>query len=161
MRSFDWSMPEERNRVLTDHVSDLLPLLDADGGREPGARRGAPGARGWSETSMADVSLAMAPVARRESDALTRLGLASGEYLVVTAHRAGNVDARGAAGEAGRAARRLPLPARLPGPPAHARGARGGRRRSRTWSALERLHARPAARLPRLPQAAAATPPRS
>src|SRR5439155_11895849 len=23
MRSFDWSMPEERNRVLTDHVSDL------------------------------------------------------------------------------------------------------------------------------------------
>ena len=41
---------------------------------------------------MADVSLAMAPVAERESDVLDRLGLAEASYLLLTVHRAGNVD---------------------------------------------------------------------
>src|SRR5205823_13108880 len=41
---------------------------------------------------MADVSLAMAPVAERRSHVLERLELDPGRYLVLTAHRAGNVD---------------------------------------------------------------------
>src|SRR3954470_117014 len=91
MRSFDWDMPEERNRVLADHVSDLClcstPAAVANLGRE-GLRHCA---RLVGDV-MADVSLAMAPVAERESDALERLGVTPGEYLLLTVHRAGNVD---------------------------------------------------------------------
>ena len=91
MRSGDWSMPEEMNRVLTDHASDLLfcstPLAVANLERE--------GAHGRVELVgdvMADVSLAFASVAEERSDALARHDVAPGEYLLVTAHRAGNVD---------------------------------------------------------------------
>jgi UDP-N-acetylglucosamine 2-epimerase len=91
MRSFDWDMPEERNRVLTDHVSDLClcstPTAVANLEREGRAA----GARLVGDV-MADVSIAMAPVADRSSDALERLGLTAGDYLVMTVHRAGNVD---------------------------------------------------------------------
>ena len=38
MRSFDRAMPEELNRVLTDHLSDAPAVPLADGGREPRAR---------------------------------------------------------------------------------------------------------------------------
>ena len=41
---------------------------------------------------MADVTLLMLPVAEQRSDAIERLGLEAGSYLLVTAHRAGNVD---------------------------------------------------------------------
>jgi UDP-N-acetylglucosamine 2-epimerase len=91
MRSGDWSMPEEMNRVLTDHASALLfcstPVAVANLGRE--------GAHGRVELVgdvMADVSLAFASVAEERSDALARHGVSPGEYLLVTAHRAGNVD---------------------------------------------------------------------
>jgi UDP-N-acetylglucosamine 2-epimerase (non-hydrolysing)/UDP-GlcNAc3NAcA epimerase len=42
--------------------------------------------------AMADVTLAFAPVAEERSNALADHGLTAGEYLLVTAHRAGNVD---------------------------------------------------------------------
>jgi len=41
---------------------------------------------------MADVSIAFAPLAAGRSRALTRFGVEPGTYLLVTAHRAGNVD---------------------------------------------------------------------
>jgi UDP-N-acetylglucosamine 2-epimerase len=91
MRSGDWSMPEELNRVLTDHASDLLlcstPTAVANLERER--------AHGRVELVgdvMADVSLAFASVAEERSRALEQHGVAPGEYLLVTAHRAGNVD---------------------------------------------------------------------
>jgi UDP-GlcNAc3NAcA epimerase len=91
MRSFDWSMPEERNRVLADHVSDLCLCSTAVAvenlDREAIGRR----ARLVGDV-MADVSIAMAPVAERESDVLERLGVTAGGYLLMTVHRAGNVD---------------------------------------------------------------------
>jgi UDP-N-acetylglucosamine 2-epimerase (non-hydrolysing)/UDP-GlcNAc3NAcA epimerase len=91
MRSGDWAMPEELNRVLTDHASDLLlcstPTAVANLGRE--------GAHGQVELVgdvMADVSLAFASVAEERSHALEEHGVEPGGYLLVTAHRAGNVD---------------------------------------------------------------------
>jgi UDP-N-acetylglucosamine 2-epimerase (non-hydrolysing)/UDP-GlcNAc3NAcA epimerase len=91
MRSFDRRMPEELNRVLTDHASDLLlcPTPTAVANLE---------AEGLSARSrlvgdvMADVSLAFASVAEERSHALARFGLTSGGFLLVTSHRAGNVD---------------------------------------------------------------------
>jgi UDP-N-acetylglucosamine 2-epimerase len=41
---------------------------------------------------MADVALAFGEISERRSDALERLGLESGTYLLTTAHRAENVD---------------------------------------------------------------------
>jgi UDP-GlcNAc3NAcA epimerase len=127
MRSFDWSMPEERNRVLADHVSDLClcstPTAVSNLERE-----------GRGETArlvgdvMADVSLAMAPVAARESDIRERLGLSEGQYLVITVHRAGNVDHEGPLGSLVELLRRLEMPAVFPVHP-------------RTHAALERLGA--------------------
>ena len=38
MRSFDRAMPEELNRVLTDHASDLLLCSTETAVRQPGAR---------------------------------------------------------------------------------------------------------------------------
>jgi UDP-GlcNAc3NAcA epimerase len=91
MRSRDWSMPEELNRVLTDHASELLlcstPTAVANLERER--------VHGRVELVgdvMADVSLAFASVAEERSHALEEHGVEPGAYLLVTAHRAGNVD---------------------------------------------------------------------
>jgi UDP-N-acetylglucosamine 2-epimerase (non-hydrolysing)/UDP-GlcNAc3NAcA epimerase len=94
MRSFDRSMPEELNRVLTDHASDLL-LCSTETAVANLAREGieGPGVRLVGD-AMADVVLAMAPRARERSAALADHGVEAGGYVLVTAHRAGNVDDR-------------------------------------------------------------------
>ena len=96
MRSFDRAMPEELNRVLTDHASDLL-FCSTETAVENLERESAAGAIHLVGDVMADVSLAFAPIAAERSRALEELGVEPGEYLLVTAHRAGNVDAAGAA----------------------------------------------------------------
>ena len=91
MRSGDWSMPEELNRVLTDHASDLL-LCSTPTAVANLEREGAHGRVELVGDVMADVSLAFASVAEERSRALEQHGVTPGEYLLVTAHRAGNVD---------------------------------------------------------------------
>jgi UDP-N-acetylglucosamine 2-epimerase len=91
MRSFDRDMPEELNRVLTDHASDLLlcstPTAVANLEREAAA-----GEVHLVGDVMADVSLAFREIAAERSHALADHGLSPRGYLLVTAHRAGNVD---------------------------------------------------------------------
>jgi UDP-N-acetylglucosamine 2-epimerase (non-hydrolysing)/UDP-GlcNAc3NAcA epimerase len=91
MRSFDMAMPEELNRVLTDHASDLL-LCSTETAVANLEREAVPGSVVLVGDAMADVTLAFAPVAEVKSNALTEVGVAPGEYLLATAHRAGNVD---------------------------------------------------------------------
>jgi UDP-GlcNAc3NAcA epimerase len=91
MRSFDRSMPEELNRVLTDHASDLL-LCSTETARRNLEREGVRGESELVGDVMADVSLAFRDIAEERSTILADLGLEEGSYLVVTAHRAGNVD---------------------------------------------------------------------
>jgi UDP-N-acetylglucosamine 2-epimerase (non-hydrolysing)/UDP-GlcNAc3NAcA epimerase len=91
MRSFDRAMPEELNRVLTDHASDLL-LCSTETAVENLGREGIDRGVHLVGDVMADVALAMAPRARERSDALAREGVEPHGYLLVTAHRAGNVD---------------------------------------------------------------------
>jgi UDP-N-acetylglucosamine 2-epimerase len=91
MRSFDREMPEELNRVLTDHASDLL-LCSTETAVENLVREGAAGEVHLVGDVMADVSLAFREIAEERSDILSELGLEPGSYLVATAHRAGNVD---------------------------------------------------------------------
>ena len=91
MRSFDRAMPEELNRVLTDHASDLL-LCSTPTSVENLEREGVAGDVRLVGDVMADVSLAFRDIAEERSRILDELGLEPGSYLVVTAHRAGNVD---------------------------------------------------------------------
>lgn len=91
MRSFDETMPEERNRVLVDHLGELLLCPTSRAVDNLAAEGVAEGVRLIGDV-MADVTLMMAPVAEERSDALERLALEDRSYLLVTAHRAGNVD---------------------------------------------------------------------
>jgi UDP-N-acetylglucosamine 2-epimerase (non-hydrolysing) len=91
LRSFDRSMPEELNRVVTDHLSDLLltPSADAD---ENLRREGIPAARvARVGNLMIDTLRAHLPRARALRVPAS-LGLATGRYAVVTLHRPSNVD---------------------------------------------------------------------
>ena len=117
MRSFDRAMPEELNRVLTDHASDLL-LCSTETAVANLEREGAAGEVHLVGDVMADVSLAFRDIAEERSEILGELGVEPGSYLVVTAHRAGNVD------DPVRLERLAELLAALPGPvifPVHPR----------------------------------------
>jgi UDP-N-acetylglucosamine 2-epimerase len=91
MRSFDRSMPEELNRVLTDHASDLL-LCSTETAVTNLQNESVAGHVELVGDAMADVTLRFAPLARERSTALADHGVAPGDYVLVTAHRAGNVD---------------------------------------------------------------------
>jgi UDP-N-acetylglucosamine 2-epimerase (non-hydrolysing) len=91
LRSRDWSMPEEINRVVTDRVSDLLlaPSEDAaDNLRAEGYREDQIHLVG---NTMIDTLLANVERAQQRPT-LGDLGLAPGEYGLVTLHRPSNVD---------------------------------------------------------------------
>ena len=81
----------ELNRVLTDHASDLL-LCSTQTAMDNLAREGVHGEAHLVGDVMADVSLAFREIAADRSTILAELGLEPSAYLVVTAHRAGNVD---------------------------------------------------------------------
>lgn len=95
LRSFDRSMPEEINRVLTDRVSDLF-FVTEPAGMENLAREGFPRERcHLVGDTMADTLLRHLPRAR-ESAILRNIGVAGKRYAVMTLHRPGNVDDPGA-----------------------------------------------------------------
>jgi len=91
MRSFDRGMPEELNRVLTDHASDLL-LCSTPTAMENLSREGVHGEAHLVGDVMADVSLAFRDIAEERSTILDDRDLDPGAYVLLTAHRAGNVD---------------------------------------------------------------------
>ncbi len=91
MRSFDREMPEELNRVLTDHASDVL-LCSTETAVRNLAAEGVAGEVHLVGDVMADVSIAFRDIAEERSSILEELGVEPGSYLVATAHRAGNVD---------------------------------------------------------------------
>lgn len=91
MRSFDRTMPEELNRVLTDHVAGLLlaPSAVAVANLE---REGVAGTVALVGDVMVDVARLVVPRASEDDAPLRAAGVEDGEYLLATAHRAGNVD---------------------------------------------------------------------
>ena len=91
MRAFDRSLPEERNRVLTDQLSQLL-LCSTRSASEQLAREGAPGQAVVVGDVMVDVAYATRERALARTQTLERLHLQPGGYVLVTAHRAANVD---------------------------------------------------------------------
>ncbi|MDX2192924.1 MAG: UDP-N-acetylglucosamine 2-epimerase (non-hydrolyzing) [Gemmatimonadales bacterium] len=93
LRSGDWTMPEEVNRVLTDRLADVLhtPSRDAHPNLE---REGIEADRvTFVGNVMIDTLVASLPRARA-TGTLARLGVTSGGYIVTTLHRPANVDQR-------------------------------------------------------------------
>jgi UDP-GlcNAc3NAcA epimerase len=91
LRSFNKKMPEEINRIVADHVSDLLLAptptamdnLQAENLIEKSKNVG---------DIMRDAVLFNSKLAEQQSDILTTLGLKPKKYGVVTIHRAENTD---------------------------------------------------------------------
>ncbi len=85
LRSRDWAMPEEVNRVLTDRISDLLftPSKDAD---ENLAKEGLTRGVHFVGNIMID------SLKQNLEKARARKAIAKGEYCLITMHRPENVD---------------------------------------------------------------------
>ena len=112
IRSDDKTMPEEVNRLLTDHVSDyLFTTSDYDDSNllSEGISRDKIFTVG---NVMADSLLANKELARK-SDILSRLGLKEQGYALMTLHRPSNVDERESLGTileaVGDIGRRIPV----------------------------------------------------
>jgi UDP-N-acetylglucosamine 2-epimerase (non-hydrolysing) len=91
LRSNDWTMPEEVNRVLTDRLSDLLLTPSRDAHDNLAVEGIDPDRIRFVGNVMIDTLLHRLPAAR-ELDLPRAWGLSRGGYTVVTLHRPSNVD---------------------------------------------------------------------
>lgn len=91
LRSFNKRMPEEINRIMTDHISSLL-FCPTEMARSNLAAEGIRIGVFQSGDVMYDVALRFGPVAERKSAILSRLSLKTDQYLLATVHRAENTD---------------------------------------------------------------------
>lgn len=92
LRSYNRAMPEEINRVLTDHVSDLL-FAPTQRAVENLSDEGI-GNTHLTGDVMYDAILWARSRAAEHSAVLAEHGLTDGEYILATVHRAGNTDSR-------------------------------------------------------------------
>jgi UDP-N-acetylglucosamine 2-epimerase len=91
LRSFDRSMPEEINRVLTDHISDILfcPTKTAS----KNLRREHVWGKAFSTGDvMVETLSEFTSLSRKKSNVLNRLNLEPKGYILVTIHRAENTE---------------------------------------------------------------------
>ncbi len=108
LRSFDRRMPEEVNRVLTDHCSEIL-FCPTETAVSNLAAEGIRNGVFLVGDVMVDAMNYNRGVAEERSRILEDVGVEPGDYLAVTVHRPSNTDSResmaailGALGEAGR-----------------------------------------------------------
>ena len=92
LRSFNRRMPEELNRILTDHSADIL-FAPTDLAVQNLDHEGIAGDRVHNVGDvMYDAALFYGEKAEQESKILDHRGLAPGEYVLATVHRAENTD---------------------------------------------------------------------
>jgi UDP-GlcNAc3NAcA epimerase len=91
LRSFNRQMPEEMNRILTDHMASLLfcPTYKAI---ENLAKEGITKGIFHTGDVMYDAVLAFGEIAEAKSEILSSLGLQPGKFRLCTVHRAENTD---------------------------------------------------------------------
>jgi UDP-N-acetylglucosamine 2-epimerase (non-hydrolysing) len=94
LRSKDWSMPEEVNRVITDHLSILLLTHSKEANEELLAEHLPAERIEFVGNTMIDTLLANAEAARN-LEAWREFGLEASNYLLVTLHRPALVDNAG------------------------------------------------------------------
>jgi UDP-N-acetylglucosamine 2-epimerase (non-hydrolysing) len=91
LRSFDRSMPEEINRLVTDAVADILWTPSPDGD-EHLLKEGTPNEKIQRVGNIMIDSLEMLRETIRAQNAYSEMELDPGEYGLVTLHRPSNVD---------------------------------------------------------------------
>jgi UDP-N-acetylglucosamine 2-epimerase (non-hydrolysing) len=91
LRSFDRSMPEEINRIVTDAISDMLFVSEPSGVENLRREGHAEDEIHLVGNVMIDTLRRLLPTARA-SDFLAKHGLRPGTYGVITMHRPANVD---------------------------------------------------------------------
>jgi UDP-N-acetylglucosamine 2-epimerase (non-hydrolysing) len=92
LRSFDRDMPEEVNRKLADHAADYL-FAPTERAEARLAEEGVPDERIYlTGNTVVDAAHANLELAERKSTALSDNDLSSGEFALLTVHRAENVD---------------------------------------------------------------------
>src|SRR3954466_12475895 len=93
LRSFDRSMPEELNRLVTDALADLLLTPSADA-NENLRREGVPNEKIKLVGNIMIDSLLENVEKARQTNTLQKLGLDGKPFVYVTLHRPSNVDHR-------------------------------------------------------------------
>ncbi|MBV6402488.1 MAG: UDP-2,3-diacetamido-2,3-dideoxy-D-glucuronate 2-epimerase [Anaerolineales bacterium] len=93
LRSYNRAMPEEVNRVLTDHVSSWL-FCPTDAAIKNLEKEGITKGVHQIGDVIYDALLRNLEIARAKSQILERMSLKKGEYALATVHRAGNTDDR-------------------------------------------------------------------
>ncbi len=94
LRSYDRGMPEETNRVLTDHMSDFL-FAPTEGARRNLLREGLPDSKIFvTGNTIVDVAVQNSGLLNNPSVTLNYLNAEGNDYFLVTAHRQENVDNR-------------------------------------------------------------------
>ena len=93
LRSFDRTMPEELNRIVTDALADLL-LTPSEDGNENLRREGLPESRIRMVGNIMIDSLLANEAKSRQSTLLDRIGAQKKGFAYVTLHRPANVDQR-------------------------------------------------------------------
>ncbi len=91
LRSFNKRMPEEVNRILTDHISSLL-FCPTQAAVANLSREGITHGVYHVGDVMYDAALVFGEIAEREATILSTLDLSSKGYLLATVHRAENTD---------------------------------------------------------------------
>jgi UDP-GlcNAc3NAcA epimerase len=91
LRSHNRDMPEEINRVLTDHASDLL-FTPSESAVETLRSEGITSGVYWTGDVMYDSILAVRDDVEERSSILQELGLSAGEFVLATVHRQENTD---------------------------------------------------------------------
>lgn len=91
LRSFNRRMPEEVNRVLTDHISDML-FCPTDLAEKNLLSEGITTGIHNVGDIMFDASLFYRKRAKEKSTVLNNLGLTPGSFVLVTCHRQENTD---------------------------------------------------------------------
>jgi UDP-N-acetylglucosamine 2-epimerase (non-hydrolysing) len=91
LRSFDRTMPEELNRLLTDAISDVLYVTERSG-TENLLREGVPASRIVMTGNVMIDALLRSREKAKASDVTARLGVEPRRYGVLTLHRPSNVD---------------------------------------------------------------------
>ena len=95
LRSFDRTMPEEINRVVTDRISDWL-LVTEQSGLDNLRAEGIPDSQVFFVGNLMIDTLVHVRDKARQTAAWKDLGLKRGSYVVTTLHRPSNVDSRSA-----------------------------------------------------------------
>ncbi|HDK7138398.1 TPA: UDP-N-acetylglucosamine 2-epimerase (non-hydrolyzing) [Clostridium botulinum] len=91
LRSFNMNMPEEQNRILTDHISKLLFVPTATAEKNLHTEGVNNGVHNVGDV-MFDAVLHFKKLAEKKESILDKISIKSGEYILTTIHRAENTN---------------------------------------------------------------------